>query len=145
MIYHNCKRNNGFVDVNTGVSEEYKYDWSGNMVKDLNKGIDTILYEYHNLPVYVLFGDGREQRFYYDYGGALLRMERIDGRGNLIERRDYAGSFVFEGDRLTEVLTDEGRLIPWRKVKPDFFVRDHLGSVRAVVSGDGRVLESFWA
>ena len=27
-------------------------------------------------------------------------------------------------------------------VKPDFFVRDHLGSVRAVVLGDGRVLET---
>ena len=69
-------------------------------------------------------------------------MERIDGSGNLIERWDYAGSFVFEGGSLSEVLTEEGRLIPWRKVKPDFFVRDHLGSVRAVVSGDGRVLET---
>ena len=39
-------------------------------------------------------------------------------------------------------MTGEGRLIPWRMVKPDFFVRDHLGSVRAVVSGDGRVLET---
>ncbi len=136
------KRNNGFVDVNTGVSEEYKYDWSGNLVKDLNKGIDTILYDYHNQPVLVKFDDGREQRFYYDYSGSLLRMERIDGRGNLIERRDYAGSFVFEGERLSEVLTGEGRLIPWRKIKPDFFVRDHLGSVRAVISGDGRVLEA---
>jgi len=68
-------------------------------------------------------------------------MERIDGSGNLIERRDYAGSFLFEGESLSEVLTGEGRLIPWRMVKPDFFVRDHLGSVRAVVSGDGRVLE----
>ncbi len=69
-------------------------------------------------------------------------MERIDGSGNIVERRDYAGSFVFEGERLTEVLTEEGRLIPSRAVKPDFFVRDHLGSVRAVVSGDGRVLEA---
>ena len=88
------------------------------------------------------WGDGREQKFYYDYDGGLLRMERIDGSGNLIERRDYAGSFLFEGDSLSEVLTEEGRLIPWRMVKPDFFVRDHLGSVRAVVSGDGRVLET---
>ena len=88
-------------------------------------------------PVYVLFGDGREQRFYYDYDGGLLRMERIDGSGNLIERRDYAGSFLFEGESLSEVLTGEGRLIPWRMVKPDFFVREHLGSVCVVVSGVG--------
>src|SRR5690606_7734163 len=46
----------GFEDGNTG-SDDYGYDVNGNVIKDLNKGIETITYNLLDLPARVTFTD----------------------------------------------------------------------------------------
>ncbi len=47
----------GFVDGNPS-GEDYTYDASGNLTRDLNKGIARITYNYLNLPETVTYDDG---------------------------------------------------------------------------------------
>ena len=60
--------------------------------------------------------------------------------GTSVTQRDYSGEFLYEGGVLKRILFDGG-YVEGRDTGPVymFFLRDHLGSVRAVVSETGVV------
>ena len=52
----------------------------------------------------------------------------------------YMGAFEYKNDRLNQVFTQEGR-IRYYDAKDDYYydyyLKDHLGNIRAVFTGDG--------
>ena len=58
-------------------SAAYAYDANGNMTKDLNRGIESITYDWNNMPREITFTSGAKTRYTYDAAGRKLRAEYI--------------------------------------------------------------------
>jgi hypothetical protein len=55
----------GFKDENNGTAD-YDYDANGNMIKDENKNISSIVYNHLNLPTQINFATGDKIEYLYD-------------------------------------------------------------------------------
>lgn len=53
----------GFTSVNNTVATHYTYDANGNLRSDVNKGIDSIRYNFLNLPTDIFFTGNRKLQF----------------------------------------------------------------------------------
>ncbi|WP_133242747.1 DUF6443 domain-containing protein [Pontibacter virosus] len=129
------------VDFREGIhtsenTVEYRYDDHGNMNFDANKGIDSVIYNYLNLPERVKVDGKGHIRFFYTAAGQKLRKEIYDLNGQLTGSTDYAGPFVFEAGLLQFAHTPEGRALfdgskpadeQWRY---EYHLKDHLGNLR---------------
>lgn len=63
-----------FID-NAKEEEEYFYDNNGNLIKDLNKGIDEIQYNCLNLPNYITVRERNATHYLYSADGVKRRKE----------------------------------------------------------------------
>ena len=120
----------GFKDGGN-LTEEYKYDLNGNMIIDVNKGIegsggsDGIAYNYLNLPTKV-YVNGSHITYHYDATG--VKIKKTVSTGGTTE---YAGNYIYENSNLEFFSTPEGY------VEPDgsgynyvYQYKDHLGNIR---------------
>jgi len=130
----------GFATTVDDSIDAYSYDGNGNLVKDLNKDLYEIKYNEQNLPVRLVFYDpvkGSDTLSYvYNRGGGLL--EYVHGK----VERTYLGGFELEGGNLVYRGGDWYLDLSGEEKNLYLYIRDHLGNIRAVVSGDGRVLET---
>ncbi|MEO9484968.1 MAG: DUF6443 domain-containing protein [Ekhidna sp.] len=137
----------GFYDGFTANldSADYSYDANGNMVKDRNKGIDTIYYNHLNLPTTVILSnsEGSQDSIKYLYDAAGIKLQQIVyDSGVLVKMTDYVGEFIYENDTLELIQHVEGRIIPVRNIAGDaiesydyqYHLKDHLGNVRLTFS-----------
>ena len=74
---------------------------------DANKGITYIAYNHLNLPVEVVFSDGRRVEYLYDAAGMKLRKEAKVG--NNITVTDYVSGKHYVNDSLSFFPHSEGR------------------------------------
>lgn len=125
---------------------DYAYDVNGNMVKDYNKdmvsysGANGVEYNHLNLVSKVTVKkDGSSNKgtieYVYDAGGNKLK--KIVTEGSLVTTTLYMGGAVYRNDTLEFVGTEEGRLrynVYKNKLFYDYFVKDHLGNVRMVLT-----------
>jgi RHS repeat-associated protein len=128
-------------DVETGFKDgnpdgtDYVYDENGNMISDANKEIETIKYNYLNLPEEVVFENGNKINYIYDASGTKLRQEVYEDN-SLIKTTDYIGSLIVQNDTLQFIQTAEGRVVPKTvdgvdKNEYQYHLKDHLGNVRS--------------
>lgn len=122
-----------FDNGNTADNTDYGYDADGNLMFDLNKGIDSIVYNHLGLTTKVLNATGESIENTFDGSGKLLRKVVSENGSTVIYR--YFGPYVYRNDSLQYVMHGEGR-VRWYpdSVEYDFFVKDHLGNVRTVVN-----------
>src|SRR5262249_35616801 len=122
----------------TGL-DDYAYDADGNLSKDLNKKVSSITYNELDQPTLVQFTDGVSQiANTYTAGGALVKRVVTDSTSTSHTYR-YWGPFVYKDDVLQYILHQEGRtrwLADSSVYKYDYFVKDHLGNVRTVLTSD---------
>ena len=86
-------------------------------------------------------GDGTVVDYKYAFDGRKLQ-EKVTA-GASVTQRDYSGEFLYEGGVLKKILFDGGYVINGESGPVYmFFLKDHLGSVRAVVSETGVVLQT---
>lgn len=126
-----------FFNGNNG-STDYAYDADANLIADKNKGIDSIVYNYQDLPVHIVKDDTCIIDNIYDAGGTLLQKTITIGSATPTVYT-YCGDFVYRNDTLEYFLHDEGRcrwLADSNFFKFDYFIKDHLGNVRSVVTAD---------
>ncbi len=131
-----------FTDV--PADQDYTYDPDGNLASDVNKSVTSIVYNEMDLPLQVTYADGSTISNIYTADGTLIKktMHDVATSGDKVYR--YHGPFTYLGDgvspdKLQFMLHDEGRarytaasgLFTW-----DYFVKDHLGNVRSVVTGN---------
>ncbi len=127
----------GFTDQNTSGAD-YTYDSNGNVTQDLNKQTTTI-YNFMNLPVDINSG---AIKYTYDATGKKL-VQAVNGVPTLYaDGLEYKnGNFIF--NNLERIMTEEGRVRPVFDINTgvptfyyDYFLKDHLGSVRAVLASE---------
>ena len=132
----------GSADFRDGASMavEYTYDRNGNMTSDLNRRISLISYNRQNRPARMIHAGGTETFTYLPDG--TKRGRTVLGKDRSLSRTEYRGNLVCADDSLKYILFDGG-LIAMDGASPEylFFLRDHLGSVRAVARPDGKAVQ----
>jgi RHS repeat-associated protein len=144
----------GFQDRDNGTGYDYTYDANGNMISDYNKAISSITYNFLNLPNVVTITGKGTITFTYDAAGNKLQKTTLDQTvtPNKTTNYYYAGDYVYRSaatgapDTLEFISHPEGRLRPVRidttqaisitnlKYIYDYFLKDHLGSIRSVLT-----------
>ena len=79
----------------------------------------------------------------YSYGADGRKLQEKVTNGTSVTTRDYVGEFLYEGGILKRILFDGG-YVDMTSLNPVyvFFLRDHLGSVRSVVTENGSVYQT---
>ncbi len=122
-----------FVDNNPSGTD-YEYDTNGNVIKDRNKKIASIVYNDLNKPSVITMENGSNLNISYDAKGS--KVEEITSQFGQTKKVNYVGNFVYKNDSLQYLLTDEGRTVYNQldsSIKEEFFVQDYLGNIRSVV------------
>ena len=129
-------------NVATGM---YTYDLNGNMITDSRKTLE-IQYNPLNLVQQVKKGGNVHANYTFLADGTKLRVRE----GNSMNGYEYIGSMVFRkssaGLQLETVLFENGVIQVNRSGNNitrnvNYFLKDHLGSIRAIINGSGVVLE----
>jgi RHS repeat-associated protein len=140
----------------TKLSTDYSYDGNGNLRSDNNKAIDSIDYNYLNLPDSVHMKGKGYIVYTYDAKGTKWKKTITDSVARHSTTILYLGGFVYQqndsitnpdggSDTLQFVANEEGRA-RWAFQKNsvtgatsysfqyDFFEKDHLGNTRMVLT-----------
>ena len=131
----------GGFEFKDGVKQanEYAYDANGNLTKDLNKGITGISYNCLNLPNAVTFSDG--STITYTYGADGTKLRTVHKIGSTTTTTDYCGNVVYENGVQKLLLTEEG-YVTLSDSKYHYYLKDHQGNNRVVISQSGTVEET---
>ncbi|RXK81490.1 RHS repeat-associated core domain-containing protein [Filimonas effusa] len=150
-----------FVDRNTD-NDDYGYDVNGNLIKDKNKRISkdedpagAIVYNHLNLPWQITVKDESGAikgtiTYIYDAAGNKLekRVEELPlASNNQIAKHTYTtylSGHVYENNILQFFSHEEGRIRLQRNTAGtatgvyyyDYFVKDHLGNTRMVLTDE---------
>jgi hypothetical protein len=99
-----------FQDGNT-IGNDYRYAANGNLAMDLNKHIDSIRYNYLNLPEYIHINRKGTISYAYDAGGVKYQKIVVDStKGVARDTTTYIGAFVYHIDTLQFMGHEEGRV-----------------------------------
>ncbi|HYE22176.1 MAG TPA: RHS repeat-associated core domain-containing protein, partial [Verrucomicrobiae bacterium] len=140
------------LGTKTSSATDYVYDDNGNLVKDLNKDMETfagangIEYNYLNLPekITVKTSGGNKGTIEYVYDAMGNKLRKVTTEGAVITTTDYmVGNFV--NDTLQFLPHEEGRVRynqDSARFEYDYFVKDHLGNVRMVLT-EGTKLDAY--
>jgi RHS repeat-associated protein len=145
-----------FYDGHTG-SSDYAYDANGNLLWDLNKGLTWITYGYLNTPYFIVVdpsvGSKGTITYIYDATGAKLEKrvselpDSADGQQQTYTTTDYLGNFIYQNNVLQFIGQEEGRVRPYTNPSGqvrtdtllyDYFLKDHLGDTRMVLTEEQR-------
>ena len=104
----------------------------------MNKKIAGIQYNYLNLPDRIEFEDGSSISCLYDAAGTKLRV--VHSIAGNTTTTDYCGNVIYENGTPKTLLTDAG-FVSLNDNKYHYYLQDHQGNNRVVVSQDGVVEE----
>lgn len=134
-------------DPLTKGTVDYDYDDNGNLISDANKGISSITYNCLNLPEAITVAGKGTITYTYDAVGTKLKKETIDNTVTPVKTTTtlYLGGSVYENDELQFIAHEEGRIRPVRDANNiitgftyDYFIKDHLGNVRMVLTEESK-------
>ncbi|GEP50270.1 hypothetical protein FNO01nite_09420 [Flavobacterium noncentrifugens] len=131
----------GFADgANTG--DDFQYDANGNMITDLNKGINSnganpIKYNHLNLPTEIVTVLSPLRKINYIYNAAGVKVQKILSQGSTTILTDYLDGFQYTGNVLKFFPTAEGYVnFDSGVYKYVYNYIDHLGNVRLSYTSD---------
>lgn len=143
---------NGDVDGNTvDHTDDYTYDFNGNMVTDSNKGIDEIKYNHLNLPTYLRFQGTTNGAISYIYNAVGQKVKKvvIDEAARTTTNTDYLSGFQYKDAVLQFFPHAEGYVHYTKPLAAQggqnsalgnfnyvFNYTDHLGNVRVSFAKD---------
>ena len=127
----------GFKD-GADTTEEYGYDPNGNMIRDDNKNIRSIVYNHLNLPTKIVFQNGGDfpsiSYLYTATGKKVAKTVNIASRNSINYTVDYLDGYQYESGKLLFFPTAEGYVKYTEGVSNPFdYVfnyTDHLGNIR---------------
>jgi RHS repeat-associated protein len=138
---------------NSAGTDDYGYDKNGNLVTDKNKYIDgtigidlttggAITYNHLNLPINIVVNNSNGTpkgsiEYVYDASGNKLK-KIVHENGKPDKLTQYIGPFLYEDHNLQFISHEEGRVRIKQGTTPafvfDYFIKDHLGNVRMVLT-----------
>lgn len=138
-----------FKDTTISGVNDYTYDANGNIVKDYNRKMYTAsngngaVYNLLDKPDSIAIPNKATVYYYYDASGMMLSKKVNDySSGSLVSKTYlYLNGFVYLNDSIQYILYEEGR-IRYNKDSAkffyDYFLKDHLGNVRTVLTEEQR-------
>ncbi len=127
-----------------GNAKSYTYDANGNLIRDDNKRITDIKYNYLNLPEVIEFTFGSSAyrsyiKFVYDASGVKLRkIVQSYNNATLTSEKifDYVNGVEYDGNTLQRLSHTEGSISRQDDgtFAHEFVLRDHLGNTRVTFS-----------
>ena len=123
--------------------DDYSYDANGNLTADNNKNISTIVYNHLNLPQTITISGKGSIDYVYDAAGNKLK--KIVHEAGKLDKTTLYLLGTYEDDVLQFLPMEEGRIrfekattgtcppLPDRFIY-DYFIKDHLGNVRMVLT-----------
>lgn len=134
----------GFKDGNN--SNDYSYDVNGNMIKDENKNLTSIEYNYLNLPTRIERSNGSSGVLSYIYDATGVKLEKQIANPGGTTTTIYANNFIYKNGDLEMFSHSEGYTEPQNSLTGGYnYVyqyKDHLGNVRLTYAdsdGDGSI------
>jgi len=137
-----------FTDKNTS-NDDYLYDDNGNLILDKNKDIANITYNHLNLPHVIIVTGKGTITYTYDARGNKLTKVVDDIVASKVTTTHYVNGFVYQqvtdnnGNQpavLQFFAHEEGRIRKsLNSEQPfifDYFIKDHLGNVRMVLTDE---------
>jgi RHS repeat-associated protein len=127
----------GFKD-GADTTEEYGYDDNGNMIRDDNKNIQSIVYNHLNLPTKIVFQNGGDfpsiSYLYTATGKKVAKTVNSNSRNRINYTVDYLDGYQYESGQLLFFPTAEGYIkYTFGATNPFDYVynyTDHLGNIR---------------
>ena len=121
-------------------SAAYGYDAKGRLVSASAGRLRGVSYNVLDLPETMTLDAGASLSLVYGADGTKLREETVSGGSTTV--RDYCGNCIYENGTLKKILFSGG-YIDTSAPSPKylFFLKDHLGSVRAVADEQGTVCQ----
>jgi RHS repeat-associated protein len=131
----------GFKDDTNGTSiateitqaPDYGYDANGNMNRDDNKGIQSIIYNHLNLPTKITFANPNNITYLYNATGQKVNKvvtEKI-GTQNIITTTDYLNGYQYVNDVMQFFPHAEGYVkVTGTSYDYVYNYTDHLGNIR---------------
>lgn len=117
-------------------SSSYSYDANGNQKTNSRIGITNIDYNILNLPRLITKSStGETLVFTYDAMGNKLRKQF----GSQVT--DYVGGIQYSNGAIDFIATEEGRMVPGTSYSYEYFLKDHLGNIRATVKQNGDIVQ----
>ncbi len=81
------------------MSNDYDYDSNGNMIKDENKGITSIIYNHNDLPLKIFFGATNSIEYTYNTIGKKVKKKVTEG--TTVTTTDYLDGFQYKNNILS--------------------------------------------
>ena len=131
-----------FNDHPINIAGEYTYDKNGNLKNDSNKYISSIQYNFLNLPTKITYSSGKSASYIYNGAGEKLRTSYKASASATAVPTDYCGNMIYENGVLKQILVDGGYIAfsgPAHYYY--YYLKDHLGNNRVVVSPSGTALQ----
>jgi RHS repeat-associated protein len=129
----------------TAAAQDYNYDINGNLTQDKNKDITGITYNHLNLPYTVTVNGKGTIKYIYDAAGNKLEKRTQETSPQVkTTTTSYIGSYVYQNDSLQFMGHEEGRVrivgtSGGQNVSYDYFVKDHLGNTRMVLTDEQKI------
>jgi RHS repeat-associated protein len=134
----------GFKDNYASTENDFTYDNSGNMTADVNKDIESIIYNHLNLPIKINFGAKGNIYYLYNAIGGKVKKVVEDNVAHITTTTDYLSSFQYKNAELQFFPHAEGYVHYTKPLQMDelgafnyvFNYTDHLGNVRLSYARD---------
>jgi len=131
-----------FKEITNDTTADYTYDGNGSLISDSNKRISSIKYNFMNLPdTITITGKGT---IVYTYDAKGTRLRKTVTEGAIVTATTYIAGFVYRNDTLQLIGHEEGRIRPafdtaaLSNLTYDYFVKDHQGNTRLVLTAESR-------
>ncbi len=133
--------------VKPATAIDYSYDFNGNLSNDLNKDIQNIQYNHLNLPWKITVTNKGTITYIYDATGNKLEKITSDitvppaGTASGNKATTYLSSIIYQNNLLQFLGHEEGRarVITSSANVCDFFIKDHLGNTRMVLTDEVQI------
>ncbi|WP_149699188.1 DUF6443 domain-containing protein [Chitinophaga sp. CF418] len=139
-----------FTEIFNTVFQDYWFDRNGNMAKDKNKDIDTVIYDHNNLPVYYkVKGHGDVYLVRGGDGKQLAKVVTDTSNTYRTVVTQYANGFIYLNgnadpnqpgyDTLQSIAHERGRIRAiYKSSQPvqfafDYFIKNHTGGIEMVL------------
>ncbi|OQP38761.1 hypothetical protein A4H97_18765 [Niastella yeongjuensis] len=129
----------------TNQAVDYDQDENGNLKYDQNKDIESITYNHLNLPQTITI-EGNKGSIEYVYDAAGTKLKKVVHETGKQDKTTLYLFGIYEDEVLQFLPMEEGRIRPMRDTNGavtsftyDYFVKDHLGNVRMVLTEEQKV------
>ena len=131
------EHSSGFDDDNDHTAapfeDDFEYDDYGNLIKDRNKEIEEIVYNYLNLPKKITFENDDVIEYLYDASGTKLKKTVTEA--TTTTNTHYLDGFQYKEDKLSFFPTTEGYVNVTHSLTAALYnyvynYTDHLGNIR---------------